>query len=191
MTILNLFNFFVKSDNRQKLKHLLILLSKITQRIPRQNATTIKTEILILTKDIATLNQKLSSENHTSDYLKITKGLSDISALLENLSFEISFHKIELNMPIKTLLLNLEKVLILLSKLIAISKQPHKTSDLNIEIKQIFSQAIKEIQLVKTRISNEPDNFIENLKFSSIYNRMEPCFMATDDINEAILSLMN
>jgi hypothetical protein len=191
MNILNPFNFFGKSDNRQKIKHLLILLSKITQRIPHQNATTIKAEILTLNKDITALNQKLSSENQTSDYLKITKGLSDISALLENLSFEISFHKIDLNMPIKTLLLNLEKVLILLSKLIAINKQPHKTSDLNIEIKQIFSQAIKEIKLAKTGISNETDNFIENLKFSSIYNRMEPCFIATDDINEAILSLTN
>ena len=186
---MNILNFLLKPDNKKNISQLLLFLAKITKKIPQNKTNEIKILVLKINKDIDFFNQKLSSMENSSSYLQITKGLKDISALMENISFELSFHKIELNRTLKTLLLDLERTLILLSKLIISNKQTSKNSALSIEIKQIFAQSVKEIKLAKTDISNDKDNFIENLKFSSIYNRMESCFIATDDISEAILAL--
>lgn len=186
---MNILNFLLKPDNKKNISQLLLFLAKITKKIPQNKTNEIKILVLKINKDIDFFNQKLSSMENSSSYLQITKGLKDISALMENISFELSFHKIELNRTLKTLLLDLERTLILLSKLIISNKQTSKNSALSIEIKQIFAQSVKEIKLAKTDISNDKDNFIENLKFSSIYNRMESCFIATDDISEAILSI--
>ncbi|MBU2530044.1 MAG: hypothetical protein KKD35_03295 [Elusimicrobia bacterium] len=181
--------FFPYSKNKKNIKIFLLLLIKITEKIPENKTDEIKVLVLKINKNIDSFNQNLSSQKNAAHYIQITKGIKDISSLLENISFEISFHKMAYNKLLKTLVIDLERILILLSKLIVSNKATVEKSGFNIEIKQFFAQALKETKLAKTYISNETDNFIENLKFSSIYDRMESCFIAADDINDGISSL--
>ncbi len=191
MNILKNLILKLKPSNKKTIKRFLLLLAKITKKIPENKNNEIKVLVLKINKNIDSFNQSLSSQKNAAHYIQMTKGLKDISALLENISFEITFHKIGATKQFKTLVIDLEKILILLSKLIVSNKETVKRSALNIEIKQFFAQALKETKLAKTDISNEKDNFIENLKFSSIYDRIESCFIAVDDINDGISSLSN
>ena len=191
MNILKRLKFLIKPNNKKEISLLLLFLAKITIKILENKNDNIKTWVLKINKNIDSFDQNISSPENASPYIHIIKGIKEISELLENISFEMYFHKIPSNTVLKTLINNLEKTLILLSKLILSDKKTIKKSALNIEIKQISAQTFKEIKLAKTDISNEKDNFIENLKFSSIYDRIESCFVLTDDINEAIISLTN
>ncbi|MCG2725292.1 MAG: hypothetical protein L6420_03370 [Elusimicrobia bacterium] len=181
------FLLILKPKNKRTIKRLLFLLAKMTKEILYGKDDAVKILALRLNKDIDVLNQKLSFKKYNAQYIQITKGLKDISDLLGSISFEMSFHKIHCNTILKTLVIDLEKTFIMLSNLTVSGKQT--PTALTAKTKQIIVKAIKEIRLAKIDASNETNNFIENLKCSSIYDKMEFCFLAADDINKAIFEI--
>ncbi|MCK5582823.1 MAG: hypothetical protein KAI33_03490 [Elusimicrobiales bacterium] len=163
------------------IKRILTDLAKITDIKTLPKTADIKQITLKLSENIDTLSNKLNSKKNTAEYLKIIKGLRDLNTLLDNISFEIFFHKIQANEILKILLPNLKESLTILANCAASNKK----SDLT-QIKQIVAENLKEIKLAKLAISNENGNFMDNLKFSSIYDRVEFCFLAADDIADAL-----
>lgn len=168
---------------KPSIKSILLGLAKITDIKTLPQSEDIKPITIKLSENIDALCQDLSSNKNIREYSKIIKGLKDLNTLLDNISFEISFHKIQTDKILEILLIDLKKALTMLANCAASDKK-HGT-----QIKLIVSKNIKEIRLAKLNIANENDNFMDNLKFSSIYGRVEFCFLAVDDIAGAMAAI--